>query len=109
MGGAEVAAVYSVLLGRGVLAAAGSIDVFTAASGVTTIIRDIWLTAYSASTEVFLSIAGVVTFLDQVHTPGSAETFHYECRVVLVPGDVVSFATATSGGQVMISGYVLSA
>jgi len=99
--------VYSKLLGRVVLSGAGSATVFTAAAAGTTVIRDVSITYSSSCTEVFLSVAGVVTFVDFRNVAAVDGTFHEECRVVLAPGDVVSFATSGGPGQCYVSGYLL--
>lgn len=103
-----MASIYSKQLFAGTLPTSSTTVLFTAAANVTTIIRDISLTAFGGTSPfvVELDVNGV-----HFHTWENTAPFeddHVNCRVVLNAGDIVSATTSTGGIQGVLSGYELS-
>jgi hypothetical protein len=107
MGGIRKLTIYSKLLARGNVGGAGSNLVFTAASGFTTVLRDVEIYMLAATTSCDLVIAGVSTPLHFIN--GTAGILHAEWhgRMVMNAGDTCDVNFAGSGGQWYLSGYEL--
>lgn len=95
------------MLGRVNESAPGNYPLFTAATGVVTVIRDISVVSTDAGVPLvgYLLVNGVG--YQSLNAPAGPSAFHLECRMVLVAGDVVSFDIAGGYGACYVSGYVL--
>lgn len=104
-----MAAVYSTLLGRYNASGTGNFALFTAAAGSVTIIRDITgaATDGSAALNAYLLINGVAYW--NTGNVAYQNGYHWEGRIVLDPGDLVSFDVNAGYGSIVVSGYVLDA
>lgn len=100
-------ATYSTKLCAFNTTATGLYDCFTAASDVTTIIRDISgvNNDTAAALGAYLLINGVG--YQYFATGAGPANFHEELRIVLAPGDVVEWFEVSGFGSIAISGYVL--
>ena len=100
--------IYSKLLARVNPTATGTYALFTAPSGVTTIIRDITgvSTDTGAALTAFLTVGGVGYF--SVNALANYNPFHWSGRLVLSPGDAVAWYCDIGYGSVYVSGYELS-
>jgi hypothetical protein len=101
--------VYSKLLGRALVTPGTPVDLFTAPAGVTTVIRDIEVNAYSVSGSgvAVLLVLGSIQFFVAPFSVNEL-TPHMECRIVLQPGDVVQALCTSIDCQFYVSGYELS-
>lgn len=100
--------IYSVKLGAAAPTATGTVSLFTAAAGVTTIIRDLSGVALfsTGSSTLFLLINGAGYW--STGTLSFLQGYHLECRIVLEPGDIVSLDGAAGFGSMYVSGYTLA-
>jgi hypothetical protein len=103
-----MAAVYTQRLFLGSVAAASSITIYTAPSGVIVVIRDISFIPFGGSTpwEITLGING--TFFYQEESTTAPAFFHWEGRAVMEAGDEITCNTNSGGLDGQITGYVLS-
>lgn len=100
--------IYSVKLGSALSSGTGVISLFTAAAGVTTVIRDLIGVgaANPGPTNLGLDING-----ETIWSTGNLsfiQGYHLECRIVLLPGDTVDLHTFSGDGDMYVSGYTLA-
>jgi len=102
-----MATIYSVLLGRGNLAAAGVANVTVSPASGVIVVRSISLLTYAGTTsiQVYTTAGAVLAFLNGV---GGAPVFaQFNGRWVLPPSDTIDVTTTGGGGQWNVSGYLL--
>jgi hypothetical protein len=103
-----VASIYSKRLAYGFVAISGTPTLYTAPTGTTSIIRDIWASPDRSGSGVFYLQINGSDFPIGLVTPTAIEPVHVECRIVLEPGDVLSCQASNAAYQYCISGYELS-
>jgi len=104
-------AVYSKLLAARVVAGGSDALVYTAPALGTVVVRDVVVCATTTTgTDVSLygtSPGGVSTTIWHISVAGTGATLHYDCRVVLEPGERLYVYAPSGAVQVRISGYLL--
>lgn len=101
-------AIYSKKLAAGFLASGSNVVVFTAPAGVTTVVRCI--TAFSeasGSSQLIMRLVAIADFF-AANATFIEESFLWDGRLVLDPGDELEVQTIGGGWGYTISGYELN-
>jgi hypothetical protein len=103
-----MAAVYTVLFGAGTTTAGAATTIYTAPSGMVSILRDCELVTSGSGTTAShsLYVAGLALFwFVKVTVPSSY--FQWTGRLVIPPGGALTIASATQNTNFYCTGYQL--
>jgi hypothetical protein len=103
-----MAVIYTKRLFAGNVSSVGNTLLFTASSGLTTIVRDIAVQCYSTGSNeaVIQTLPGQA--LAFFASTAQYSTFHWTGRQVIVPGEGVEMGVFSGGWTCMITGYELN-
>lgn len=104
-----MAGVYSSLLARGAQVGGTFSTVYTAPSGVTVVVRDVILAQANAGTATIVVSAGGFFLVSIESVDVQYQTYHFDMRAVLAPGDDIVVDAVAVDWTFWLSGYVLSA
>jgi len=101
-------AIYTVRFGNAYKNGAGSVTVYTAPTGVTSVLRDLCVSTDSAGVPIAVindSGTGPIFFCEGT---GASETFHWEGRQVILPGESLVLAVNNGEWWALATGYHLT-
>lgn len=103
-----MASVYSRQLFLGDIAASSTDTLYTVPSGITAVVRSIYMVPFGGGTPWTMFWEINSTFWSYFSAAASTDPFEWEGRVVMNPGDELKLETGSGGWAGVVSGYELS-
>lgn len=103
-----MAAIFSTLLGKGVLTSGAGATFYTAPTLVVVVIRSVTLSSNLAGAGTGIVYLGGGEVLAKLTAAAQYDSEQYDMRVVMAPGDTINALAVAGTIGYTVSGYVLS-